>query len=230
MRRWIPEGRALWERVRRPAVMFSIGLALMTPAAGLLVHDMPSTAEARVAGLDRKVVEAKKAPGPIERLWRENAREREERLAEERKRREDTVRLAQHYDVPLKLAEQIYTIALEEDIPPRVAFGLVRTESAFNRTAVSHVGAVGYTQLLPSTARWMAPGTRRSDLFDTRTNLRLGFRYLRYLLNKYDGNMRLALTAYNRGPGTVDRLLRRGRNPENGYATKVLSPKPGRRV
>jgi len=57
----------------------------------------------------------------------------------------------------------------------------------------------------------------------TETNLRVGFRYLRYLIDKYDGNVRLALTAYNRGPGTVDRLLRQGRNPDNGYAGKVLS-------
>jgi len=105
---------------------------------------------------------------------------------------------------------------------PKVAFGLVRTESSFRRTVVSHAGAIGYAQVLPSTARWIEPGTTRNDLFDTRTNLRVGFKYLRYLLDKYNGDIRLALTAYNRGPGTVDRVLARGGNPDNGYAAKVL--------
>ena len=60
-------------------------------------------------------------------------------------------------------------------------------------------------------------------LFDRALNLDLGFRYLRSLIDKYDGNVRLALLAYNRGPGTVDRILARGGDPDNGYADRVLS-------
>jgi soluble lytic murein transglycosylase-like protein len=134
----------------------------------------------------------------------------------------DAARFARQFKIPVPLAQQIHSAAVAEGIEPRVAFGLVQTESSFRRTAISSVGAVGYTQLLPSTANWIAPGTKRSDLFQTHTNLRVGFKYLNYLKDKYNGNMRLALTAYNRGPGTVDRLLKQGRNPENGYATKVL--------
>jgi len=129
---------------------------------------------------------------------------------------------ADHYDIPLDLAERIHEAARLENVDPVVAFGLVRTESSFRRSVVSYAGAVGYTQLLPSTARWMQPGLARRDLFNSETNLRVGFRYLRYLLDYYEGDLRLALTAYNRGPGTVDRLLDRGRNPENGYADRVL--------
>jgi soluble lytic murein transglycosylase-like protein len=87
---------------------------------------------------------------------------------------------------------------------------------------VSWAGAVGYTQVMPATARWMDPRVRRSDLFEADVNLRLGFEYLSYLLEYYEGDLRLALTAYNRGPGTVDRLVEQGRDPENGYADKVL--------
>ena len=83
-------------------------------------------------------------------------------------------------------------------------------------------GAVGYTQVMPATARWMDPAVGRAELFRPEVNLRLGFEYLSYLLGYYEGDVRLALTAYNRGPGTVDRLLDRGRDPENGYADKVL--------
>jgi soluble lytic murein transglycosylase-like protein len=122
-----------------------------------------------------------------------------------------------------QLAGRIYAAADAEGIRPEVAFGLVRAESSFRPRVVSRAGAVGLTQVLPSTGRWIAPGTSRSDLFDPDTNLRVGFRYLRYLYDKYDGDERLALTAYNRGPGTVDGQLRRGRNPDNGYAEMVMT-------
>ena len=98
--------------------------------------------------------------------------------------------------------------------------------AAFARNAAtSPVGAVGLTQLMPATARWMEPGVTRSELRDPETNLRIGFKYLRYLLEKYDGNENLALLAYNRGPGTVDKALKRGRDPDNGYAAFVKGEK-----
>ncbi|MBX6365939.1 MAG: lytic transglycosylase domain-containing protein [Gemmatimonadetes bacterium] len=126
------------------------------------------------------------------------------------------------YRVPEGLAREITKAAVANDIDPAVAFGLVATESGFRNSARSSVGARGLTQLMPRTAAWLEPGTTASDLHDPGTNLRLGFRYLRHLIDKYDGNVRLGLTAYNRGPGIVDRVLRRGGNPDNGYAGKVL--------
>ena len=122
-----------------------------------------------------------------------------------------------------ELAETIYDIAMEEEIDPDVAFGLVRTESEFNPRAKSPVGAIGLTQLMPATARWMRPGTTVSDLRNPEVNVRIGFRYLRELLDKYDGDQRLALLAYNRGPGTVDRVLKRGGDPDNGYVEAVVT-------
>jgi soluble lytic murein transglycosylase-like protein len=128
---------------------------------------------------------------------------------------------AQRFRIPTHLARSIYNAASDEDISPDVAFGLVRAESSFRPRVVSPAGAVGLTQVLPSTGRWIVPGTTRRDLMDPETNLRVGFRYLRYLYEKYDGDEALALTAYNRGPGTVDRHLRQGRNPDNGYVEMV---------
>ncbi|HEU0055592.1 MAG TPA: transglycosylase SLT domain-containing protein, partial [Longimicrobium sp.] len=121
------------------------------------------------------------------------------------------------YAIPADLAERIEEIALAEGIDPELAFGLVATESEFNHRAVSPVGAVGYTQLMPSTARYFSPDLDRNDLFDRDTNLRIGFRFLRTLIDKYDGNVKLALLAYNRGPEKVDQLLRAGVDPNNGY-------------
>lgn len=126
------------------------------------------------------------------------------------------------YEIPADLAERIEQIALAEGIDVQLAFGLVSTESEFNRRAVSPVGAVGYTQLMPSTARYFRPDLEREDLFDRDTNLRLGFRFLKTLIEKYHGNVPLALTAYNRGPDKVDGILRNGGDPDNGYARLVM--------
>jgi hypothetical protein len=130
------------------------------------------------------------------------------------------------YDVPRDLAEQIYDLAVQSNINPDVAFGLVRAESTFKSSATSHVGAIGLTQLMPATASWLRPGTTRDDLRDPQVNLSVGFKYLRELIDKYDGDTHLALTAYNRGPGIVDRVLKKGGDPDNGYAHLVLKDVP----
>lgn len=126
------------------------------------------------------------------------------------------------YDISRDLAEDIYDIAREQGIDSKLAYGLVKTESTFDERAVSHVGARGLTQVMPRTAAWLIPGTKTEDLYDRQTNLRLGFQYLDQMIDKYKGDVRLALLAYNRGPGTVDKVLKRGGNPDNGYADKVL--------
>ncbi len=215
MLRRFPEVGALYERVRRPATMFVVGLVLVAPATGMLARGEPQ-------GLERSMAEPVQVKQVAMATTAATAGSAAREVAADRGRNAVVERFARQYGVSVPLAREIYAAAREYGIDPKVAFGLVRTESSFRRTVVSHAGAVGYAQVLPSTARWIEPGTTRSDLFDTRTNLRVGFKYLRYLLDKYNGDMRLALTAYNRGPGTVDRVLARGGNPDNGYAGKVL--------
>jgi len=127
-----------------------------------------------------------------------------------------------HYNIAADLAAAIYDVALSEGVDPGLAFRLVKIESGFTLKAKSKAGAIGYTQVLPSTARLYEPGLTTKQLYDRSTNLRLGFRYLRYLLERYDGSLRLALLAYNRGPGRVQELLDAGRDPQNGYSTAVL--------
>ena len=151
-------------------------------------------------------------------LWARQA------TAHEAKRLAERYRL-EGYRLSSDLAESITEAALENGIDLDIAFGLVRAESSFKNTATSPVGAVGLTQLMPSTARWIQPGVSRTALRDPETNLKVGFKYLRYLLEKYEGDENLALLAYNRGPGTVDRALKRGRNPDNGYADFVRGEK-----
>lgn len=129
---------------------------------------------------------------------------------------------ATRYGIPADLARDVYDIARTEGLDPQVAFKMVRTESGFRQYAVSEAGAVGYAQVMPSTALWLDPSITEDRLYDRRTNLRLGFRYLRMQLDRYDGELRLALLAYNRGPNRVGSLLAMGRDPSNGYARSVM--------
>lgn len=151
-----------------------------------------------------------------------NARQGELELARlELNRLSSIVAQSAKYRIPADLSTAIYDIAMTEGIDPALAFSLIRVESGFTRRAVSSAGAVGYTQVMPSTAFWLQPGLERDDLFERDTNLRLGFRYLRMMIEQYDGDLHLALLAYNRGPGRVDEILRAGGNPANGYSVNV---------
>jgi soluble lytic murein transglycosylase-like protein len=221
--RHIPELRALWERARRPALRFALGGALMVPAALLMANgQLDALAEQqRTMALEREAAGSMQTDA-LARAWGQRTLERERELV--------VASFAKEFSIPVGLAANIHSAALEENIAPRVAFGLVKAESSFRPRVVSPVGAVGLTQLLPSTARWLVPGTTRSDLMTPETNLQVGFKYLRYLLDKYDGDEKLALTAYNRGPGTVNKLLKSGADPDNGYAEKVLTGESAKHV
>lgn len=126
------------------------------------------------------------------------------------------------YRIAADLAADIYDIANAEGIEPELAFRLVRTESEFNERATSPVGAVGLTQVMPATARYFEKGATRASLYDRKTNLRVGFRYLRTLIKQQDGDVKMALLVYNRGPVAVTKARASGVNPSNGYDRIVM--------
>ena len=98
------------------------------------------------------------------------------------------------------LESLIVAAARQEGLPPALLAALVQVESGFQPRAVSRAGAKGLTQLMDGTAKLLGV----SDPFDPWQNLVGGARYLRSLLNRYSGNLPLALAAYNAGPGAVD--------------------------
>ncbi len=132
------------------------------------------------------------------------------------------LRKSEEFQIPGDLATAIYDIALSEGIDPEIAFRLVRVESNFKPKALSNMNAIGYTQIQAATARFYEPGLGEEQLYQRDVNLRLGFRFLRDLTRRYNGDLELALVAYNRGPGKVEEILLNGGDPSNGYAQKVL--------
>jgi soluble lytic murein transglycosylase len=95
-------------------------------------------------------------------------------------------------------------------LEPALLAAVVYSESKFDPRAESSSGAIGLMQLTPATAEGIALRTggsrfQLSDLYDPEINVRYGSWYLRHLLDRYDGDLRLALAAYNGGQGNVDR-------------------------
>jgi soluble lytic murein transglycosylase-like protein len=132
------------------------------------------------------------------------------------------------YGIGADLATSIYEVALAEGIDPELAFRLVNVESEFNERAMSPVGAVGLTQLMLPTARYFDRTITKERLYDRETNLRIGFRYLRSLVKSYNGDLKIALLVYNRGPVAVEHALTAGLDPANGYDRVILKGYEGK--
>lgn len=244
--RW--RSRKLTRRLRRRRRAVQVALAvplgvsslalfpvvLVVAASAALLHSGPPAARGPAGGPDRGIYAT---PRPADRLAAatplgappSGAADATLRAygATREKAARTRARLAAAHGAPTDLAALIHEIAVAAAIDPDLAFRLVRVESSFRPGVVGPAGGVGLTQIKPSTARWLDSTVRRDDLFEPRTNLRLGLRYLGLLLRRYDGDTRMALLAYNRGPGTVAALLALGKDPANGYASRILGePRP----
>lgn len=98
-------------------------------------------------------------------------------------------------------AELIGRASARHALDPALLTAMAAVESAFDERAVSPKGAGGLLQLMPDTAARFGV----SDVFDPEQNVEGGARYMRWLLERFDGDTRLALAGYNAGEGAVDR-------------------------
>ena len=106
------------------------------------------------------------------------------------------------------------------NVEPSLVKAVIKTESNWDAAVVSQKGAMGLMQLMPSTANDMDV----RNPFNPEENIEGGIRYLRYLLNKFDGDITLALAAYNAGPKTVEKFGSIPPIPETQqYVKQVLS-------
>jgi len=111
---------------------------------------------------------------------------------------------------PKKYENEIAKVCTEFNIPQHIMFSLINTESGFNPNAKSNAGAIGLTQILPSTAEYICVKNNLDysnfNLYNPNDNLYLGAMYLRYLLNRFD-SLYTSLAAYNAGETVVNSWL-----------------------
>jgi len=100
-----------------------------------------------------------------------------------------------------KFGDIINSVANTYNVPGNLIKAVISAESAGNQSAVSSAGAKGLMQIMDGTANYL--GIKNS--FDPKDNINGGTKYLKEMLDKYDGNIRLAIAAYNAGPGNVDK-------------------------
>ena len=123
------------------------------------------------------------------------------------------------------LRRMVSDVSLEHGVDPKLVDAVVRVESDYNPRAVSRRGALGLMQLMPATADRLDV----NDPFDPEENIRGGVREISRLVDRYAGNLQLALAAYNAGEGAVARY--RGIPPykeTRSYVTRILSLYTGR--
>lgn len=120
---------------------------------------------------------------------------------------------------PLKHFDIVKKEAAANNIDPYLILAMIKAESGFNKNAISNKQAKGLMQIVESTAQDIKDRLNIEvdidDLYNEETNIKLGCKYMNYLIDKYDGNYYIAICAYNAGLGNVDKWLEQGIIPKD---------------
>lgn len=120
--------------------------------------------------------------------------------------------------MPAQYRELVDAISRNNGVDPDLIDAMMKTESNYNRWAISSKGAKGLMQLIPETGRRFGV----QDFFDPRQNIEGGVRYMKFLLQMFDNNIDLSLAAYNAGENLVARLKAIPPIPETrNYVQKI---------
>jgi hypothetical protein len=130
-------------------------------------------------------------------------------------------------DIPTDYYDAISNACTRHGVDPALVHAIVKVESDFNPYALSRKGAMGLMQLMPQTAIDM----NVQNIFNPHENVDGGVRYLRYLIDRYDGNLTLALAAYNAGETAIKKWGTVPPYPETqNYVSRILKLYNGRGI
>lgn len=122
------------------------------------------------------------------------------------------------YLYPRGYSEYVEKYSEKYEVEPELIYAMIKEESNFDKAANSSKAAKGLMQLVQSTAEEVGReiGISEIDLNNPEINIEIGTKYISDLINRYDGNIALGITAYNAGIGNVDNWIRQGIINEEG--------------
>jgi soluble lytic murein transglycosylase-like protein len=174
----------------------SIPIALTLPLAFSALYPIDAM------NLADGLVESSQAIVPASELRIVTPRIRRQFLRDERQAFTVAIAKEQFFRTEVPYGAVIYDEAIRNGFAPELIAAVIETESDFRPKLRSNKEALGLMQIVPETGRLM--GAR--DLLNPHENVRAGVKYLRYLSDRFDGNMKMVLAAYNAGEGNVARF------------------------
>ena len=128
---------------------------------------------------------------------------------------------------PLGYSEYVEKYAAKYQLDSSLVYAMIYCESKFDAEAVSSANAKGLMQVTEDTGNWVAStlegmDAAEVDLFDAETNIRIGCRYLQWLLEKFDGYLETSLAGYNAGHGNVARWLSDEEKSKDGITLEEI--------